>query len=244
MDINFQLGDGKYYVMGCGKILFKDMPAGLNEMSIALMAGVTPISDDQMNTLRTYFHDGNPPGTFMNDISGGLSGIIFIGGIDVPIPILPELDWNLPVVTVTLEHGIFLNAYLKISLDPKELQFAVGGVAGVWVHVGVGVSAIVACVMVDLKATASADVTGSISRDNSKTDIHIGCQLVLEGSAHAGVGICNSDCETPCTHIPIVGNVCSPIPCEDVKLSKTLKAQLGVTISGSGTKLDKPLSFN
>ena len=67
--------------------------------------------------------------------------------------------------------------------------------------------------------------------------------LKLEGSAHGGVGVCNADCETPCVHIPIVGEVCSPIPCVNKTLSKTLIAPLGVTIDHTGVSVDQPKFF-
>ena len=236
LDVEFQMGDGSYYIFGAGMITLKDLPSPLHQFNTVFMAGLTTISSEQMGIIQSHFHDNTFPEGFQQTFSGGLSGLMFMGGFDIPIPLIPQFDLDIGIAHFDLEHGIFANMYAKLNFG--EPQFTVGGTVGIWVHVGVGASIVLLCAEVDLKATVSDAILGSISTDKTKDLLHFDTKIELQGSAYAGGGICNSNCETPCIDIPILGHVCSPIPCIKVGFSKTLTLELGATLDVNGIHPD------
>jgi hypothetical protein len=244
-DMDMYIGGDKWYLFANG--VAKDIKSSpITEAAFGMMVGNAPLTADQLASLHKHFKNEVPPNFDKNFSS--VSGLLIITSIDVPIPILPTLDIDLdPVAHCEFKHGIYGNFYFNAGFSTKkeDLSMVIGARLGGYVKVGAGASIGLACANISLGADIHADASGALrpfSTSKPKIELGLGIEFTLNGSAYVGAGICNSHCETPCVKIPLVGKVCSPIPCVKVGLTKSITINLGAEMTENSFKLNSQTS--
>ncbi len=233
LDIEMKLGSSNWYMFSNGIADVKNTP--FNRIGVGFMVGNSEVTPTQRASLYTHFNDkGLPPNA--DATFGNVKGVLFILSAQMPIPLLPTIDLDLdPVAKCEFKHGFYAAAYFKANFfnAVKETSFTVGGRVGAFVKLSAGASIGLTCAGVSLGADMRVDLVGSLAPLQQKFSASAQLGFDLTGSAYVGAGICNSSCETPCWDAGLF-EVCSPIPCKKIGLTKSMKITVGATIDNSG----------
>lgn len=239
-DVEMYIGGSKWYIFSNG-VANNIKSSPISQAALGMMVGNATLSSEQLNSLHTHFKSEVPPSFDKNFKS--VKGVLFIVSIDVPIPILPTFDIDLdPVAHCYLKHGIYGNFYFNAGFSTKkeDLSMAIGGRLGGYVKVGAGASIGLACASIALGADIHADVAGKLAPWNTKGEpkiqLDLGVTFTLTGEAYVGAGICNSSCETPCVDVGFT-EICSPIPCVKVGISKGITVGVSAEMTESSIQL-------
>ncbi|OOQ59547.1 hypothetical protein [Mucilaginibacter pedocola] len=211
-DFEFQLGSGQWYLLGSAKISdIKNTPVPVNGAAGAVCVGSCTLTPDMMQIIQSKFHDGILPNDFEANFHT-LHGTLLVTAVDLNLPLIPDINLNLgPIAHVTVEKGIYANAYLGLQFEEKPN--VIGGIkVGVYVKVSAGASVLVGCAGLKLGAEVNAAVNTKIilppygefikfqSPDQlvEKSDITMGAEanVILTGEAYYGWGVCDDDCSS------------------------------------------------
>lgn len=242
LDIEMKLGSSNWYMFSNGVADVKNTP--FTGIGVGFMVGNTTTTQSQRDSFYKHFQDkGLPPNA--DATFGDVKGVLFILSAAMPIPLLPTIDLDLdPVAKCEFKHGFYAAAYFKANFfgGLKETSFTVGGRVGAFVKLSAGASIGLACAGVSLGADMRVDLVGSLAPIQKKFSASAQLGFDLLGSAYVGAGVCNSSCETPCWDAGLF-EVCSPIPCKKIGLSKSMKIIVGATIDNSGFHANQSATY-
>jgi hypothetical protein len=122
-----------------------------------------------------------------------VKGFYFEGGISLPVPVIPSVDFDYGLVSGHL--------YVNIGGDMRNsMQFSDGLTFGVGqsifadVGIGLGGSVVLACAGCSANILAMVNFDGQVSTGGNWFVDGEGL-ITLKGSTYAGWGVCDSDCD-------------------------------------------------
>jgi len=183
------------------------------------------IIDKFASNSRVYKLFGEPPANFPS-VNQQFKGFYIEGGVHLPIPILPQFEFDLGLISAELSHEI--GADIRMSMNFSEANTYHMGVsifARITAGVGASMGLVCASSTVTGKGLISADGLYSTNGTWSATGY---AEFGISGSTELGFGTCTSSCE----------GVFGVGPCivESASAGKSLFGKF--TISDSGTDFE------
>ncbi len=164
------------------------------EGQAGLVFGDYPLTPD----LRTKFQDcsyiyqktGQLPPIFPTTVSGSY----FEGGISLPFPVLPSIDFDFGVISGHFYVNIGGDIRVSTQFTSAANTFGIG--QSIFAEAGIGVGASLGLVCAGCSAQALA-ILGFDGQYQSTGEWFVDgdASLTLSGSAYIGGGLCDSDCE-------------------------------------------------
>lgn len=164
------------------------------EGQAGIVFGDYPLTPD----LRTKFQDcsyiyqktGQLPAIFPTRVSGSY----FEGGISMPVPVLPSIDFNFGVISGHFFVNIGGDIRLSTQFTSAANTYGIG--QSIFAEAGIGVGASMGLVCAGCSAHALV-VIGFDGQYQSTGEWFVDgdASLTLSGSAYIGGGLCDSDCE-------------------------------------------------
>ncbi|MCO5273147.1 MAG: carboxypeptidase-like regulatory domain-containing protein [Cyclobacteriaceae bacterium] len=162
---------------GQAGILFGDYP-------------VTPgIVQRFQSTSYVYQKSGHLPDIFPATVKG----FYFEGGVSLPVPVIPSVDFDFGLVSGHLHVNIGGDMRAKMEFS-EEKTFGIGQSIFADASIGLGGSVVVACAGCSASVLAMLNFDGEISTGGSWFIDGEGL-LQLKGSSYRGWGVCDSDCD-------------------------------------------------
>lgn len=148
---------------------------------------------------------------FMHELPKGyqqmnrLNGFFMEAGAEIPFPVIPNFDVDLVVVSAKLE--VTIGGDVRLGMNFGDVNaYTMGMSVFVNAEFGLGATIVVACAGVDLRARAGINMDGTYY-SNDTFELDISGFINVSGSAYAGVGICDSDCDGPCIKSTASGSI-------------------------------------
>ena len=185
------VGDLGWYFCGGASLTMKNNPY-IKEANMALLFGDYPVGTVPFirETFETYAYEGNFPKGFSNNLSG-----FYIDGSAVfPLPYVPDIDVDLVVVHGELWVTIGGSFNMGMNFTDGPNYFRTGSEVFVHGHIGLGGSIGIACAGASLDARLTLGALGEYW-SNGSWSLNANSTLKLKGSAYAGGGCCDSDCD-------------------------------------------------
>ncbi len=186
---------GWYFVAG-GTITMPNNPY-IKSANSAVLFGNYPntASIPSINTVFTnYAYTHAVPSEFNN-----LKGFVTNCVSTFPPPDIPSFDLDLVVVSGSLSVDVTAGFQSGLNFTPdKDFVFTVGNLYGVHAHAGVGGSVGLVCAGASLDVTSTFSTAGTLSTSGA-WEVMGNASLALTGSAYAGGGCCDSDCDDCCS---------------------------------------------
>jgi len=173
-----------------------------------LIGDYTQKTDEMTEILKQHSHYydalGELPAGYTN--ADDIRGFFIEGSANIPVPLVPNFDINLIVVSAKLHINV--GGDLRFGMNFSDLNmYNIGMGVFVDAEFGIGASAIVACFGVDLRVLAGVDFDGTYWSSNNFEIIASG-YLTLQGSAYYGAGIyCDANCDGLCISDGASGSV-------------------------------------
>jgi hypothetical protein len=195
----FLVGDGGWYFAGGATLEMKDNPY-IKKANMALVFADYTIGNEAYvkGIFETYSYYNKLPSQFNN-----LTGFFIDGSAEFPAPYVPDVDIDLYVVSGEMwaRAGGDFNLGMNFSDGPN--YFRTGAEVYVTAHIGIGGSVGIACAGASFDAKLTVNALGEYF-SNGTWGLDANATLKLTGSAYAGGGCCDSDCDRP--------TLC-PVPC-------------------------------
>jgi len=183
-------GSGWYFCAG-GIITMKNNPY-IKKASTAMLFGDYPSLNDPFITqiFSEYSYSHTLPAAFQSYIKG----FYIDGAAEFPVPYVPNIDIDLVVVSAHASVSAGGSFSLGMNFSDEGGTFYTGAAIFVEASIGIGASVGIACagasfgVRTDFASHGELKTNGDWYLDGSAT-------LTLTGSAYAGCGCCDSDCD-------------------------------------------------
>jgi hypothetical protein len=215
-----------WYFLGLGSISLKNPTLGGDAAIFIGNYRVTQhIIDKFIPNSRVYQLFGEPPAGFPK-LNDPFKGFYIEGGVHMKIPILPEFEFNLGLISAELSHEV--GADVRMSMNFAEANTYTAGVsifARITAGVGASMGLVCATSSVTGKGLISADGLYSTNGSWSATGY---AEFGIYGTTELGGGACDSDCDG------IFG--VGPCIVDSESAGKALFGKL--TISDSGTDFE------
>jgi hypothetical protein len=186
----FMIGDGGWYFGGGATLEMKDNPY-IKKANMALVFADYNIGSEPyiVGIFETYSYFKKFPTQFNN-----LTGFFIDGSAEIPVPYVPDIDIDLVVVSGELwvRAGGDFNLGMNFSDGPN--YYRTGAELYVTGHAGLGSSIGVACAGASFNAKLTVNALGEYF-SNGIWSVNANATLSLTGSAYAGGGCCDSDCD-------------------------------------------------
>ena len=186
----FMVGDGGWYFAGGATLEMKDNPY-IKKANMAMVFADYSIGSEPYvrSIFETYSYFKKLPSAF-ND----LTGFFIDGSAEIPAPYVPDVDIDLVVVSgrLTVRAGGDFNLGMNFSDGPN--YYRTGAELYVTGHAGIGGSIGVACAGASFDAKLTVNALGEYY-SNGDWFVNASSTLRLTGSAYAGGGCCDSDCD-------------------------------------------------
>ncbi len=195
-DLEVMMGSERWYFYGKGKIIFNVPDFWVKEASTAFWVGST---SGFSSNIKEGFKEFTLDHTYPSELDGNFVGIITAMGYKMPVPKIPQFEFNLkPVVDLGIDHEIGGNVILstdfsKLSIDNPipHVGMLVNGY--VYIRVYAGASVGIGCFALSIDVKQSVQIAGSFDKDKVEINGHFG--MCLGGSASVGGGCCTASCE-------------------------------------------------
>lgn len=189
-DINMVMGNEGWYFLGAGEF---EKTNPVTKGMAATIIGMYPMTEEIRNIFKQYSWvyqlRGELPPIFPNQVKG----FYIEGKAEIPVPIIPQFDIDLGVVSGKLSATI--GADMRVSMNFSDgLTLGIGQSVFANVTAGVGGSIGIACGGLEASVTADVSVDGQISTSGNWF-VDGSAMLILKGSAYWGWGVCDSDCD-------------------------------------------------
>ena len=122
-----------------------------------------------------------------------VKGFYFEGGVALPVPLVPNVDFNFGLVSGHLYVKVGGDIRAKME-SGKDKIFGIGQSIFVDAGVGLGGSVVIACAGCSATIMGMQNYDGQIST-NGDWFVDGEGLLTLKGSAYKGWGVCDSDCD-------------------------------------------------
>jgi hypothetical protein len=182
-----------WYLLGLGSVA---VPSPSMGGDASVFIGSYKVNQDIINKFipnsRVYQLFGEPPANFPA-LNQQFSGFYIEGGVHLPIPVLPQFEFDLGLISAQLSHEI--GADIRMSMNFTEANTYHMGVSIYGrITAGVGASMGVVCASstVTGKGLISADGLYSSNGSWSATGYS---EFGISGVTELGVGTCTSSCE-------------------------------------------------
>ena len=206
-DLEMQFGGGGWYILGAAVITDMNLPLPFNGGSAAFLVGNTDIKPEMMQRIQPVFHNGEMPKNFGQKFPR-LKGSLFVVGVDMKLPIVPDIDLDLAIASLHIHYGVYANAYFGVSFagGPKDATIIGGVKVGAYVNISAGASLGLVCAGISLAADVNAEADITMSNldftilnpvafyKNSYLNVDLSTTATFTGEAYVGAGICNSSC--------------------------------------------------
>ena len=182
--------DGWYFCAG-GKITMKGNPY-IKNASTAMLFGDYPSLNDPFitQTFADYSYTHSLPKAFQ----GHISGFYIDGAAEFPVPYVPNIDINLVVVSGHASVSAGGDFSLGMNFSDAGSTFYTGSALFVNASIGIGGSIGIACAGASFGVNVELAQKGELS-SNGDWFLEGTSTLTLTGSAYAGFGCCDSDCD-------------------------------------------------
>jgi hypothetical protein len=182
--------DGWYFCAG-GKITMKNNPY-IKEASTAMLFGDYPALNDPFitQTFANYSYSHALPTAFQ----GNISGFYIDGAAEFPVPYIPNIDINLVVVSGHVSVSAGGDFSLGMNYSDGVGTIYTGAALFVNASAGIGGSIGIACAGASFSVNAEIASHGEL-KTNGDWFLDGSATLTLSGSAYAGCGCCDSDCD-------------------------------------------------
>jgi hypothetical protein len=196
---------GYYFV--CGGTMASSNPSAEGSAFI-LIGDYTQKTDEMAEILKQHSHYydalGKLPAGYTN--ADDIRGFFIEGSANIPVPLIPNFDINLIVVSAALHINVGGDVRFGMNFSDVNM-YNVGMGVFVDAEFGVGASAIVACVGVDLRVLVGLDFDGTYYSSNDFEIVASG-YITLQGSAYYGAGLyCDAECDGLCVSDGASGSV-------------------------------------
>jgi hypothetical protein len=238
-DFELQLGSGQWYVLGMAKIdHITGSPVPVNSANGAVWIGASTITPGIQSIIQSQFHDGILPDGF-NQYTN-LKGTMLVTAVDMNLPLIPDINLNVgPIVSVTVEKGIYANIFSIIDFGGNAINIDGGIKVGAYVKIHAAASVLVGCAGLNLGAEVNTTVVQHVGLPSfsqfpldpvvllkaSDLKMSASAHVLLTGSAYVGFGICDDNCNS----IKVFG-VKIPPGCHSTGIGKSLDFGLGVDV--------------
>lgn len=122
-----------------------------------------------------------------------VKGFYFEGGVALPVPLIPNVDFNFGLVSGHLYVKVGGDIRAKMEFG-KDKIFGIGQSIFVDAGVGLGGSVVIACAGCSANIMGMQNYDGQIST-NGDWFVDGEGLLTLKGTAYKGWGVCDSDCD-------------------------------------------------
>jgi len=182
--------DGWYFCAG-GKITMKGNPY-IKNASTAMLFGDYPSLNDPFitQTFSEYSYNHTLPKAFQ----GHISGFYIDGAAEFPVPYVPNIDIDLVVVSGHASVSAGGDFSLGMNFSDAGSTIYTGSAIFVNASIGVGGSVGIACAGASFGVNVELAQKGELS-SNGDWFLEGTSTLTLTGSAYAGFGCCDSDCD-------------------------------------------------
>lgn len=205
--------DGWYFASG-GTFSMKSPSYSGNA---CLVFGDHQMNDEIMNIVKAnswiWLNKNTLPAGFPNRVNG----FYFEGGFAMPIPIIPEFDFNFGLVSASLSHSLGSDIFMDMQFGETN-SYGTGFAIYGKISAGLGGSVILACAGVSASVTTDLLMRGYYY-SSGEWFVEGDQSVTLTGSTYAGWGICDSNCEG--IDVPMGGDTCD-------KETKSGSVNLGV----------------
>jgi len=266
-DIEMMFGGGHWYILGAAVLEEVAMPLPVNGASSAFLIGNSDVTTDMLQIIAPVFHNGQLPDNFSQKFSQ-VKGSLLVAGIDMKLPFMPNIDFNVAVAQLHINYGVYANAFMGLTFaDGISDVSVIGGLkVGAYVNISAGLSLGLACSGVAL--SAEANIEGDITMDHldftqlnpaafltqSQVSVTLKPTITLSGEAYLGYGICDSDCNSVtvwgvtippgCHKTDIGGDLTLSLTLDLLKpIGKLTPSQADISAIVLGTKLNGHLSL-
>jgi hypothetical protein len=182
-----------WYFLGLGSL---SVPSPVMGGDASVFIGDYSVSqhiiDKFVPNSRVYQIFGEPPANFPA-VNQKFNGFYIEGGVHLPIPIIPQFEFNLGLISAQLSHEI--GGDIRMSMNFTEANTYHMGVSIYGrITAGIGASMGVVCASSSVtgKGLISADGIYSTSGNWSATGYS---EFSISGSTELGFGACDSDCD-------------------------------------------------
>lgn len=135
-----------------------------------------------------------------------IDGFFFEAGAEIPVPGIPNFDINLGLVDAALEVTVGGDVRLGIAFSDNP-TYNMGMGIFVNAYFRLGVSVVLACAGVEVRARVGVDADGNYST-NGDYSLEVKGYVVLEGRVYAGGGfVCTSKCDGACVYDEAYGQI-------------------------------------
>jgi hypothetical protein len=182
--------DGWYFCAG-GMITIKNNPYFKN-MSTAMLFGDYPSLNDPFitQTFAEFSYTHALPSAFQ----GQIKGFYIDGAATFPVPYVPDIDIDLVVVSGRASVSVGGNFSLGLNFADEGTTIYTGAAVFVNAVIGIGGSVGIACAGASFGVNVEVAQQGEL-KSNGNWYLEGTSTLTLTGSAYAGVGCCDSDCD-------------------------------------------------
>jgi hypothetical protein len=182
-----------WYFLGLGSISLKNPTLGGDAAIFIGNYRVTQhIIDKFIPNSRVYQLFGEPPAGFPK-LNDPFKGFYIEGGVHMKIPIIPEFEFDLGLISAELSHEV--GADVRMSMNFAEANTYTAGVsifARITAGVGASMGLVCATSSVTGKGLISADGLYSTNGSWSATGY---AEFGIYGTTELGGGACDSDCD-------------------------------------------------
>ncbi|HZV12824.1 MAG TPA: hypothetical protein VFA55_06375, partial [Candidatus Kapabacteria bacterium] len=135
-----------------------------------------------------YSYKGSLPPTFSDTING----FYFEGEVSVPV-IIPSIDLDLVIISAHLFINAGADVRMGMNFSNNGNSYYIGLDGFIDAGLGVGGSIIIACGGVSVEVLADVGFDG-LYNSNGTWSIDGDASITLTGTAYAGWGLCDADC--------------------------------------------------
>ncbi|MFZ1729031.1 MAG: carboxypeptidase-like regulatory domain-containing protein [Bacteroidota bacterium] len=220
------VGDATLLVSGAGKGWYFfvgatfELPAPKIDGTCAFAVGNFKLTQKQLDQFAAYsYNNVGLPQQFHN-----FNGFFFEGTVKFPPPFpCPNFDFDFGIVRAYMICQIGVNCRFGMNFGPVDTYFIAIRALG-QLEAGVGLSVVIACSGVSAGVILEAGFEG-IFQSNGNWSVMGDFGITLYGSAYAGWGICDANCE---------GSLCDK---ESVSASMKLGVRGTMTQDGSNFEI-------
>ncbi len=206
--------DGWYFASG-GTFTMKNPSYSGNA---CLVFGDHQMTDEIMNIIKAnswiWLNKNALPAGFPNRVNG----FYFEGGFAMPIPIIPEFDFDFGLVSARLSHSLGSDIFMDMQFGDEANSYGTGFAIYGNISLGLGGSVVLSCAGVSASVTADLLMRGYYY-SSGEWFVEGDQSVTLTGTTYAGWGICDSNCEG--IDSPVGGDTCD-------KETKSGSVNLGV----------------
>ena len=158
-----------------------------------LLVGAHGLEPEIVSQFQKFSYYYQTKGVMPPSFPGQVKGFYFEGKAEIPVPIIPQFDIDLVVISGKLSAT--MGGDMRMGMDfSNGAEFGIGQSVFVDVELGVGGSILLACGGVEAGVHADVSADGKVNVSTGTWSAAGDASLTITGTAYCGEGICNSSC--------------------------------------------------